>query len=88
MIFYESAEQLANALKLRIRIFNTKTGQNIPDINPFPIPNSREGLLRLRKDIDSLVNEYDVINPDSCSVDFYLTTRYKIELLSDFIDNR
>lgn len=86
MIYYESKEQLANSLKLRLRIFNTKTGEKVPDIHTYPIPNTKEGLVRLKRDIDSLINKYDIIGQNKCSLRFYLSTRYKIELLSDFFN--
>lgn len=86
MIQYNSPDELARSLSLRLRIFNTKTGEEVPDIYDFPMPDKKTGLLRLRRDLDDIVDEYNVLG-DQCSFRFYVTTRERIEALSDIIDH-
>lgn len=86
MIQHNSPDELARSLSLRLRIFNTKTGDEVPDIYNFPMPEEKTGLLRLRRDLDDIVEEYDVLD-NQCSFRFYITTRERIEALSDIVEN-
>lgn len=86
MIQHNSPEELARSLSLRLRILNTKTGDKIPDIYNFPMPDRKPGLLRLRRDLDDIVEEHDVLD-DKCSFRFYVTTRERIEALSDIVED-
>lgn len=87
MIKHEKPDELARSLSLRLRIFNTKTGEKTPDIYNFPMPDTKDGLLRLRKDLDNIVDNNDILGQE-CSYRFYITTRERIEALSDIVDNQ
>jgi hypothetical protein len=87
MIKHEKPDELARSLSLRLRIFNTKTGEDTPDIYNFPMPDTKNGLLRLRKDLDNIVEDNDILG-EKCSYRFYVTTRERIEALSDIVDNQ
>lgn len=87
MIKHENPDELAKSLSLRLRIFNTKTGEDVPDIYNFPVPDTKAGLIRLRKDLDNIVDNNDVLGED-CSFRFYITTRERIEALSDIVANQ
>lgn len=87
MIKHENPDELAKSLSLRLRIFNTKTGEDVPDIYNFPVPDTKTGLIRLRKDLDNIVDNNDVLGED-CSFRFYITTRERIEALSDIVANQ
>lgn len=66
----------------RLRAFNSITGRKTPDIYFPKYPPEKDDLLRLRKDLDSMVERYDVLD-GKCSFRYYVTTRYLVECLGD-----
>lgn len=58
------------------------TDESTPKIYLPKYPPDKSDLLRLRNDLDSIVQEYKVLDGE-CSFRYYITTRYLLESLGD-----
>lgn len=75
-------DEMWKMLIYRIRAFNSMTGDDKPDLYLPKYPPSKEDTLRLRDDMDSIVQEYKIIG-NECSFRYYMTTRYLLETIPE-----
>lgn len=87
MMKLDSPSEIWKVTIHRLRAFNSITGCRTPDIYFPKHPPERDDLLRLREDLDSIVERYDVLE-GKCSFRYYITTRYLVESLRDMNFNR
>lgn len=81
---HQSAEEILSSVSHRIRILNRKTGEGVPDMYYPSDSETKDSLLRMRRDLDSLQERYDFVE-DDCSLRFYFSTKERIEACADMI---
>lgn len=78
----KSSEDLWYTLIHRIRIFNSVTGSEVPELYIPNYPPKKNDLYRARDDMDHIFTEYDI--GDEYSFRSYITTRYMMESAAEF----
>lgn len=81
----KSTKDLWFILINRIRVFNLRTGDSVPDIYYPKYSTDKRSLYRFRNDLDNLVKNNNVINT-SVSPRYYLATRSIVEIIADQVD--